>query len=139
MTQAQTAGVPADFNEGAKLEIPRVVRIKPGTANEKSVKVVLPDTLQNGSIDDVIKYAITGELRRSDQRIAERVRNEMLNEYGMTVNAGPAKGNEKVADYFVRKTTPGGIAFDEVEIVIAAKQEGGSESGLEARIDYRHW
>ncbi len=134
MTQAQTAGTP-EFNEGQKLDIPRVVRIKPGTANEKSVKVVLPENLNNASIDDVIKYAITGELRRSDQRIAERVRNEMLNEYGMTVNANPAKGTEKIGEYFVRKKTPGGIEFDEVEVVIAAKQEGG----LEARIDYQHW
>ena len=118
------------YNLGDKLpeqNIARVVRIKPGTAKEKSIKVILPQDMNGVTIEGVINYVLKSDLKRKDERIAERVKNEMKGEYGygITVNSNPAQGNEKIEDYFVNKQTEGGIDYKELEIVVAAEEDGG--------------
>ncbi|HLC55613.1 MAG TPA: hypothetical protein VJJ23_00045 [Candidatus Nanoarchaeia archaeon] len=113
-------------------DIAKVIKIKPGSSSEKSLKVLLsdlPEHMKNATIEQILKYATTGELSRGNERYAERIRNEMQGAYGMTVNGNPVTGKENLGTYFVRKEAEG-IPYDEVELIIAAKQEGGLEGYL---------
>lgn len=119
-----------DGDYAQQQNLARVVRIKPGTSSEKSVKVILPEELYDASVDKVLGYVMGEDLKRKDERIAERIKNEMKGQYGMTINASPAKGDEMIKGYFVQRETPNGIQYLEAEIIIAAKQEGGLERRL---------
>ncbi len=121
----KTGGAPATVADLAK-----VVKIKPATSKDKAIKVILPKDMYNAPVADVIKYVMANPAQRADERIAERVSEEMKKDYGVTVNAQPVKGAEAIGAYFVKKTTPGGIEYEEAEIIIAAEQKGGF-GGLE--------
>ena len=114
------------LDEKVQAELPRVIKIKPGSSSEKSVKLILPDELADATIDQVIKYAVNEpELTRKNARIADRIKVEMREAYGVTVNDEPAKGSQKLADYLVAKKSQSGLNYKEAEIIVAQDQEGG--------------
>lgn len=128
--------------EGQKSEKPTfhkndivIVKVKPGTAAEKSMKFRLPDNLADGSVDSIIKYAINlreeDGLKREDTRIQERVEIEMQNRYGISVNGQAVDGKASISELLKEAATAGGIRYLEAEIIIASRQEG---AGLEYRL-----
>lgn len=121
--------------ETLKADTPIVVKIKPGTAAEKSMKFVLPENMLEQSVRDVITYSkglgIEEGLKREDSRIQERLGVEMKAEYGISVNGVAIKGDEKIGDYIKDAATAAGTKYKQVEIIIASKQQG---AGLELRV-----
>ncbi|MBU0461711.1 MAG: hypothetical protein KJ574_03940 [Nanoarchaeota archaeon] len=104
----------------------RVIKLKPGSTNEASLKAVLPQDLYDANIDQVIDYVMNkGDATRKDERIAERVKHEMGGKYGIIVNEGPAKQSEKATAHFREAETPNGLKYLELEIIVAAEQEAG--------------
>jgi hypothetical protein len=109
-------------------ENPIVVKIRPGTAAEKSMRFVLPSQMRSSSIDQVVQYARglkeEAGLTRESQRIQERIGIEMGDKYGLSINGQGVNGRESLADYLQNQTSPGGITYEEAEIIVAARQEG---------------
>ena len=115
-------------------EIPTIVKIKPGSAAEKSLKFKLPESLQGGSIEQIVRYGLglseEDGLTRNALRIQENVVKEMKDKYGMTVNGNGVKTNESIEKYAGNYQTSGtGTRYAEIEIIVAARQEGAN--GLE--------
>ena len=109
---------------------PVLVRVKPGTAAEKSMMFVLPSELGlNGlTIDKVVTYAL--HLREEDGvardtlRIQERIHVEMKEKYGVIVNGIAIPGPANLVQYLQERLSPAGKQYLEAEIIIAARQEG---------------
>ena len=118
-------GQPQPISEDKKA---RIVVIKPGISSEKAIKKILPENMYNATVDEIIKYVLNdGDMKRSEERIAERVKNEMKGTYGVTANEQKVQGNDKIADLFKDETTPGGMEYKEIEFVVAEDQDGGLE------------
>jgi hypothetical protein len=106
--------------------LPRVVKIRPGSASESAVKVVLPSEVADGPLEKVVQYVLgNGELTRKDTRIADRLRHEMKGTYGLIVNEGPAKPQDNAAAHYREQVSPGGLKYKQLDIIIAAEQEAG--------------
>ena len=117
---------PKENEKPSNKEPALVVKIKPGSSSEKSIKAILPDSLNSLSVDKVIDYVLDNSTSsRKDERIAERIKAERTGSYGITANGEPVSGTEGITSYFVDKTSPQGTAYRELELIIAAKQEGG--------------
>ena len=127
MTQTQTSNNP----QPSPNQVAKVVRIRPGISSEKSLKEFLPEELNDATVDEVVRYFVNKtDTTRKYERLADSIKNEMAKEYGITVNGNGAKGNEKLAQYFTRKTTEDGVEYEEAVITVAANQEGGLEYSL---------
>jgi len=122
-TQTQTV---ARSSEG----LARVIKIKPGTASEKSIKLILPEDKYNTGLNQIIRYALSEQSNRGDERIADRIRAEMGNAYGITVNSNKVEGSQSIGKLFTKKQTNSGIDYLEAEIIVAADQEGGLKYSL---------
>ena len=121
MTKPNTNGA-----EVPAAELARVVKLKPGSANEVALKAVLPKELYNANIAQIVDYVVNRpELSRKDERIAGRVKHEMREDYGMVANAGPAKGGDNAGGLFKEAQTAGGLKYMELEIIVAAEQVAG--------------
>ena len=107
-------------------ELARAVLIKPGISGH-AIKRVLPDGMEDATIDEVVKYALDKPDKRDGEHYADHIREEMKEKYDITVNKKPAKGNQKLAEFFTKKQTKAGVEYLEAEIVIAADEEGGLE------------
>ena len=109
-------------------ELPLIVKIKPGTAAEKSMKFRLPASYATRPVEEIVKYALglkdDDGLKREDIRVQDRVKVEMKDKYGVSVNGTSIKGSEKIGDYFKAAKTGKGTDYLEAEIIIASRQEG---------------
>lgn len=109
---------------------PAIIKLRPGTAAEKSMKFQLPKEQAKGSIDQVVNYALglteADGLTREYLRIAERVKVEMKEKYGISVNGMALEDSKKanIVDYLQDKKTEKGLEYLEAEIIVAARQEG---------------
>ena len=116
-------------------EIPTIVKIKPGTAAEKSIRFKLPNQLVNGSIDSVINHALglaeEDGITKDELRYIERIKTEMRNKYGILVNNQAVDGKGKLSQYLRETESPGGRRYFEAQIIVAARQEGANS------LDYR--
>ncbi|MBU1198640.1 MAG: hypothetical protein KKF46_01735 [Nanoarchaeota archaeon] len=114
---------------------PVIVRVKPGTAAEKSLRFLLPDHMADMSIDKIVSHALElGEedgFTREQLRYQDKIRIEMKDKYGISVNGQAIKGTEKITDYLRDATSTAGREYLEAEIIVAARQEGAKKS-----IDY---
>ena len=125
------AGSPGEYK-------PIIVKIKPGTAAEKSMRFLLPEDAAGDSVDSVIKYAL--ELREEDGikreglRIQDKIGIEMKDKYGITVNGEAIKGRYSLSNYLKEAKSVSGKQYLEAEIIIAAKQEGAGK--LESILGY---
>jgi len=122
MGQAQASqGGQQESSEG----LARIVLIKPGSSSEKSLKIEVDSKLSGATVDEVLGSAIKSSRNRSDERLAERIQEEMKDTYGIVVNGTPVKGEEKIAGHFVKDQLQSGTPYLKAEIVVAAKQQGG--------------
>lgn len=107
---------------------PVVVKIKPGTAAEKSLRILLPEDRKRDSIGSVVEYALRlreeDGINREELRIQERVRTEMSNSYGLSVNGEAVKGREQILDFLQERETSAGKPYLEAEVIVASRQEG---------------
>lgn len=113
--------------------IPRIVSIKPGNANEKSLREKLPDNMGQASVDEVVKCILKQvgndpEAKRKKQRLFDRINKEMSGDYGLTVNSETVKPGQGIGTYFVQRESSKGQKYEEVVIVVAAENEGGYSS-----------
>lgn len=125
MAQQQEAKRPAEV-PAASLEKAVVVKVKPASSSEKGILFELPAELGKSSISDIVNYALNQGDSRKNERIADRVKQELAgNEgYGITVNGQVVGQNDGIAGYLVERDLDG-TKYDELEIIVAAKQEGG--------------
>ncbi len=116
--------------DGPKGGLPKIVKIKPGTASEKSIKFVLPEGMENKSIKDVVNYALgLKDINRNEERIQQRIGVEMKDKYGVAVNGHALEPQTPIGKYFREEKTTAGTQYLEAEIIVAARQEGAR--GLE--------
>ena len=107
-----------------------VVFLKPGTAAEKSLKFLLPEEKTGKSvlIDSIIKYGLwlkeEDGITRYGLRIQERLRTEMTNKYGISVNGRSVSPDEPLAEHLKEKTTTAGRKYLEAQVIVASRQEG---------------
>ena len=117
---------------------PIIIKIKPGTAAEKSMRFLLPYDQKEDSVDNVVRYALGLQeedgIKREGLRIQERIGTEMKDKYGITVNGEAIKGTNKLSDYFKEERSTSGKQYLEAEIIIAGKQEGAGK--LESMLGY---
>jgi len=126
MEKTKSKQIISSLDAKVDAELPKVIKIKPGSSSEKSVKLILPKTLEDASINEVISYALNNpDIKRKDIRIADRVRVEMESNYGIIVNENTVKGSEKISNYFTPKKSQSGLEYEEAEIIVASEQEGG--------------
>ncbi len=118
---------------------PIIIKIKPGTAAEKSMRFLLPYDQIGDPIDNVVKYALGLQeedgIKREGLRIQEKIGIEMKDKYGVTINGEAIKGTNKLSDYIKDAKSVSGKKYLEAEIIIAAKQEGAVK--LENMLGYR--
>lgn len=113
---------------------PVIVFLKPGTAAEKAVKFRLPEDSLDRSVKEVLEYGLglTEEdgVKREGLRVQEKIKLEMHDQYGVSVNGNAVKGtelDESVTKYLVEETSPQtGRAYKKLEIVVAGRQSGAS-------------
>ncbi|MBI4143668.1 hypothetical protein HY486_00275 [Candidatus Woesearchaeota archaeon] len=108
---------------------PYVLKIKPGTAAEKSMKILVPEELRTANIDRILAYAkgLTqeeGGLKREDVQIQERLATEMAGKYGITADGEAVDGKTTIDTFFKEVDTPNGTKVMVAEIIVAARQEG---------------
>jgi hypothetical protein len=123
MTQPNAKGNGTPLPESS---LARVVKLKPGSTNEASIKAVLPPELYGANYGQIIDYVLQKpDMNRKETRITDRVRNEMGNNYGIVANAGPASAGDEAKGAFKEAETPTGMKYLELEIIVAAEQEAG--------------
>lgn len=126
------AGSPEEYK-------PIIIKIKPGTAAEKSMRFLLPTDYVEDSVDNVVKYALGLQeedgIKREGLRIQGKIGTEMNDKYGITVNGEAIKGINRLSDYLKEAQSTSGKQYLEAEIIIAAKQEGAGK--LESMLGYR--
>ncbi|MBI5148986.1 hypothetical protein HZA33_04875 [Candidatus Pacearchaeota archaeon] len=111
---------------------PVIVRLKPGTAAEKSMKFQLPKEKLGSSVEEIVTYALgLGEddgIKREDLRIAERVKKEMAGKYGISINGEAVDGKKaRIRDYLQeRASKETKFQYLEAQIIVAARQEGAN-------------
>ncbi len=111
---------------------PHIVKILPGVSSEKAIWVKLPDDglMDDCSVEKILSYA------RHDQSVKELPKNvdiipilnlEMKGKYGVVVGGETVQDSARIGNLFEKKTSPQGRDYQELEISVAAKQEGGLE------------
>ncbi len=109
--------------------LPIVVKIKPGNASEKGVTFLLPQEQMELSLTDIVKYSLTREDTRKNERVAGRLQTEMSKQYGMIVNGAVANASETIDKYLSNvQQLEDGTKYKLLEIIVASKQEGGYKS-----------
>lgn len=110
--------------------LPVLVRIRPGTAAEKSMRFLLPEDKAEEPVTSIVQYALglkeEDGLNREFLRIQERIQKEMGKEYGVSINGQAISGNEKISTFLRKATSTAGKEYLEAEIIVAARQEGAS-------------
>jgi hypothetical protein len=108
--------------------LPVIVKIKPGTAAEKSLRVLLPADRVRDSIGSVLEYSL--RLREEDGvsregiRIQDRIKTEMKGQYTLTVNSQSIKDREQLLGYLKEDLTEANRRYLGAEIIVASKEEG---------------
>lgn len=119
-------------NQGMSFDtdLPVVVKIKPGTAAEKSMRFILPEEMVGKSITSVVGYALglkeEDGFNREFTRIQERVGTEMSGKYGLSVNGQAVDGKGQLSSFLIKVHSPSGKEYLEAEIIVAARQEGAN-------------
>jgi len=120
-------------------DLVRVVRISPGASSEAEIRAALPAdyNVSETSVSELINYVLSNVEDRHDVEIADRIKGEMQERYGISVSSGDGSNevtnvndNETVGQYFLNKTSERGQNYLGLSIVVAAKQEGGLEYRL---------
>jgi hypothetical protein len=102
-----------------------VAEIRPGSAAETPLRVIVPSDRIGGSLADIVEYALGQNHPRTQQRIAETIRSEMRGQYGLNVNASTTVTPKTPArDYFTERTVQG-TTYMGLDLIIASKQTGG--------------
>ncbi len=110
------------------MEQRKVVAIKPASDADLPMRLTLPEELQNGTVEAIVKYSVEGRnIPRRDRDMAERVKTEMGRDFGYTLNGRAVQADHKmIEEDFVPTTTPNKeITYKEATIIVAAKQTQG--------------
>lgn len=107
-------------------QVQTIVKVKPGSSSEKGAMFILPVEKANASLSEVIKYALAQDDTRKNERIVNRLNNELSKSYGITVNGKVANASDKIEGYLTSRKLDDGTDYNELEIVVASKQEGGA-------------
>ena len=110
-----------------------IVKIKPGTSAEKSFEIVIPaeqSDILNKSVEEIVQYGLRmtedDGLSPKDLRIQDRIKQEMKNQYGFTVNGLSAQRREDISKYLrERDSIATGKKYNYAEIIVASRQTGG--------------
>lgn len=106
----------------------RVIAIKPASDAGKPVRVPLSGNLESGTVDEVVRHAVTERnVPSSDRDLTTRLKEQMKGNYGFTLNGRAVEGTYRIAasDY-VEKTAPDGqTKYLEADLIIAAKETQG--------------
>ncbi len=115
--------------------LPVVIKIRPGTAAEKALRVLLPSDRAKDSVGSVVEYALRLQeedgVTREGTRIQDRIRTEMKDKYGLSVNGQGIKGRESLIGYLRENQTDASRKYLEAEIIVASREEGALD--LEGR------
>ena len=114
-----------------------VVTVRPGSAAETAMRFELSEDELDITIEECIRKGLGLNHERRVGRTAERIQAEMKNEYGLTANRKAVGRNIAVRDFFeMREFENDGqiVKYRGVEIVVASKQIGGGQGGIEYRV-----
>jgi hypothetical protein len=126
MTNEQTqAKAPTESLEQIAADVKTIVNIRPGTSGEKGLRFRLPEDKYEATFGDLIKYALTRDDLRKEERFVERLKKEMEKKYGITANGKVVVYGDGLKNYVVEKTLSDGTKYNELEIVVASEEEGG--------------
>jgi hypothetical protein len=92
---------------------------------ENNIMKKLPKTYQDSTIEKVLDYLTDQkQLQGTDVATARSIKEEMKNDYTVSVNGATVKKEEKVGDLFVSKEHKG-VGYKALDIEVASVQEGG--------------
>ena len=110
-------------------ELPIIVSIQPGIANEKPLLFMAPEEATEWQLKDVIKYVKSegDEIieNREDEAILSRIQRETTSDYQIVIKGEGVSPESSLKDYLEVKSLEDGRKYYWVEMIVAAPQEGG--------------
>ena len=122
-----TETTPENLGDVVNEQLPRIIKVRPGSSSERELTAVLPDELRDATVEKVLDYIRRDpNLGRKEERIVGRIKQEMNNEYGVTVGGNPVPKTATIGQHFHRDVSPRGTPYEVAELIVASNESGGA-------------
>lgn len=112
--------------QGDEAQLKHVVSIRPGSSAGQVLRFTVDGDVRDYSVEKIIQYGLDQNHARKGQRIADTLKREVRDSYGVTAFDETVGKTRPASELFRRQLGPDGeTPYMGLDLVVASKQTGG--------------